>query len=118
MSRKRTNLDRAEADYLYATTLLEFNKYEQLQNLSIPERNSLIDKICIDAITQSCKNDKHIEAISQEILSYRLSKEDEIKFYSSSQYTTGLEKPENFNELLKKKYINLISEFISEVFVK
>jgi len=117
MSRKRTNLDRAEADYLYAATLLEFSRNNLFQDLSIPERNSLIDKVCIDAATQSCKNKDHIDAVMQEILSYRLSKEDEVKFYDVSQYTDGLEKPENFNELLKKKYLNLISEFVSEVFV-
>ena len=44
MNRKRTNLDRAEADYLYANVLLEFNKYNSFQTLSIPERNDLISK--------------------------------------------------------------------------
>ena len=116
MSRKRTNLDTAEAEYLYANVLVEFNNYDLFQGLSIPERNDLIDKVCIDVIKQSCKNEDHIEAVSQEILSYRLSKEDEIKFYSNSQFTDGLEKPENFNVLLKKKYLDLICKLVREFY--
>ncbi len=116
MSRKRTNLDTAEAEYLYANVLVEFSKYESFQDLAIPERNNLVDKVCTDVIRKSCKNEEHIEAVSQEILSYRLSKEDEIKFYSNSQFTKGLEKPENFDALLKKKYLNLIDKLVGHHF--
>ena len=115
MSRKRTNLDTAEAEYLYANVLLEFNKFEIFKTLSIPKRNDLIDKVCIDAIKQTCKNEEHIEAVSQEIISYRLSKEDEVKFYSDAQYTSGLEKPEQYDARLKKKYLNLITLLVEEV---
>ena len=116
MSRKRTNLDTAEAEYLYANVLVEFNKYDSFQELSIPERNDLVDKICIDVITKSCKNEEHIEAVSQEILSYRLSKEDEVKFYSNTQYTSGLEKPENFDALLKKRYFAFLGKLVKATF--
>lgn len=115
MSRKRTNLDSAEAEFLYSNTLLEFNKYDSFKDLIIPERKNLIDEICVKSIIQTCRNKEHIEAATQEVLAYRLSKEKEMKFYDISQYTSGSEKAENFNELLKKKYINLISELVSEV---
>ena len=115
MNRKRTNLDSAEADFLYSNTLVEFNKYDSFKDLIIPERNNLIDEICVKSINQTCRNKEHIEAVTQEVLAYRLSKEEEMKFYDISQYTSGFEKQENFNELLKKKYINLISELVSEV---
>ncbi len=117
MSRKRTNLDTAEAEYLYANVLLEFNKYESFQTLSIPERNGLIDKVCIATLEQSCKNEEHVEAVTQEILSYRLSKEDEVKFYSDTKYTKGLEKPENFNALLKKRHLDLLCNLVKAEFL-
>jgi len=43
MNRKRTNLDTSEAEFLYAHSLVEFNKHKKFQELSIPERNNLVD---------------------------------------------------------------------------
>ena len=116
MSRKRTNLDTAEAEYLYANTLVEFSKYKSFQKLSIPERNNLVDNICIAAIKKSCRNEEHIEAVTQEITSYSLTKDDEIEFYSNAKYTKGLEKPENFQLLLEKKYLPLICNLVGLLF--
>ena len=113
MERKRTNLDTAEAEFLYANSLVEFNKYENFQKLSIPERNNLVDEVCLEALRKSCKDDNHIDAVSKEILSYKLTKEEEHKYYSSDKYVKGLERPENFDEMLKVKYVNLISNIIS-----
>jgi len=112
MSRKRTNLDTAEAEFLYANTLVEFSKYKSFQELSIPERNILVDNVCIEVIEKSCRNVEHIEAVTQEITSYSLTKDEEIKFYSNAQYTKGLEKPENFQPLLEKKYLALICSLV------
>jgi hypothetical protein len=110
MSRKRTNLDTAEAEFLYANVLVELNKKEAFQKLSIPERNNLVDKVAINVIKKSCKDAEHIQAISEEIVAYKLSGKEEAEFYSKSNYVTGLEKPANFNELLKTRYANFIKE--------
>jgi len=114
MSRKRTNLDTAEAEYLYANVLVEFSKYESFQDLAIPERNNLVDKVCTDVIRKSCKNEEHIEAVTQEIFSYKLTVEEEKQFYSSSVYTTGLEKPEQFDLLLNNRYKSRIGKLVKE----
>jgi len=114
MSRKRTNLDTAEAEYLYANVLVEFSKSELFQKLSIPERNNLVDEVAIEVVKKSCKNSDHIQAITDEILAYKLFGDDEKEFYSSLNYVTGLEKPANFNELLKVKYERLITEIVKE----
>ncbi len=110
MSRKKTNLDTLEAEYLYANVLVEYSKYESFQELSILERNNWVDKVCADVVRKSCKNEEHVEAITQEILSYKLSKEE--IFYGIDVYTSGLEKPESFNKLLEKRYNNKIVELV------
>lgn len=112
MGRKRTNLDTTEAEYLYANVLVEFNKYDSFEGLSIPERNDLIDKVCTDVIKEACKNKEHVEAVTQEILAYKLSKEEEERFYSPEVYTSGVEKQENFEKILGNRYQEKIVEFV------
>ncbi len=104
---------RLKLNFFMQTHQWNLNKYESFQKLSIPERNNLVDEVCLEALRKSCKDDKHINAVSKEILSYKFTKEEEDKYYGSDEYVKGLERPENFDEMLKVKYLNLISNIVS-----
>ncbi len=112
MKRKRTNLDTAEANYLYAQVLVEFNSYEKFKNLSIPERNNLIDEVCAKVIDEANKQKQDREAIKFELNSYKLSEEEKKKFYDESFYQKDLIKPDNFNDKMKEKYFELIKNSV------
>ncbi len=117
MQRKRNNLDTAEANYLYAHVLIEFNKYDKFRNLSILEKNNLIDDICLKSIDIANKDDDTKEALKLEIKSYKLSEEEKKNFYNESIYENSLPKPDNFTAVMKNKYEDVIKRNVKE-FIK
>jgi len=114
LKRKRNNLDKAEAEFLYANVLTECNKYKVFENLSVTEKNNLIDKICLSAIKEVHTDKDNIEALSQEILSYKLREDELKKFYAPDIYDSEINKPENFNSLLAKQYTDVIKDFVKK----
>ncbi len=112
--RKRTKLDTIEANYIYAKVLLAFNKINGFSDLSIPERNSLIDSACEEIIERANSAEEDINALKLELNSYRLNDEEKREFYNPELYESTVEKPKNFNEKLKKKYSKLINEIVSQ----
>jgi hypothetical protein len=114
MKRKRNNLDTAESNFLYAQVLVELNKNEKFKNLSILERNNLIDEVCLKCIDIANKNNTDKEALKFEIKSYKLSDEEKKKFYSDEVYENNLAKPEDFNDKMKIKYAEIIKNTIKE----
>jgi hypothetical protein len=114
LSRKRTKLDTIEANYIYAKVLLAFNKLKGFSDLPIPVRNSLIDSACEEIIERANDSEENIEALKSEIYSYRLNDDEKEKFYSPEFYDAEIEKPKNFNSLLKEKYSDLISQTVSK----
>ena len=114
MKRKRNNLDTSEANYLYAQVILALNKNKKFNDLSIPERNNLIDKICIECINLANSDEDDKEALILEIQSYKQSDEEKRNFYDSNVYENNLEKPEDFNDKMKKKYDEIIKKTIKE----
>ncbi|GEM_PF-2183544 len=116
MSRKRTNLDTSEANFVYVHVLLELNKFEEFNKLFITERNKLTDEICLSVIDKANKNEDDKEALKFELLSYKLSDEEKKKYYNPGNYIDNLPKPENFNKLLEEKYLGIIKETVKEKF--
>ncbi len=114
MKRKRTNLDTSEANYIYAHVLLELNKHDKFNKLFITERNKLIDEICLEVIENANKNEDDKEALKFEILAYKLSEEERKKSLLPSVYRSDLEKPEDFNERMNKKYDEIIKQIVRE----
>ena len=114
MQRKRNNLDTAEANFLYAHVLIELNKYDKFRNLSILERNNIIDDICLKCIDIANKDEDTKEALKLEIKSYKLSEEEKKNFYNESVYENSLPKPVNFTAVMKNKYEDVIKRSVKE----
>ena len=76
--RKRTNLDTAEANYIYAKVLIALNKTEKFANLSLPERNKVIDDISAKIIKKA-NDEEDAEAILFELKSYKMTDEERKK---------------------------------------
>jgi hypothetical protein len=115
--RKRTNLDTSEANYLYASVLLKFNKNEKLRDLPIIVKNKLIDEVCERCIEQANENPDDIEALKFEVKAYKLTEEEREKSLSKEVYEIH-EKPAGFNEKLKEKYSSIIEEEIEKIVEK
>ena len=115
MKRKRTNLDKAEAEYLYANVLLEFSKYDTFKDLSILEKNNIIDQVSLNAVKQAHSDEDDIEAVTQEILSYKLTDEELKDFYSADKYISDVEKPSDYNLMLEKRYSGIIKRLVADV---
>ena len=117
MKRKRNNLDTAEANFLYAHVLIELNKYDKFRNLSILERNNIIDGICLKCIDTANNDDDTKEVLKLEIKSYKLSEEEKKNFYNESVYENSLPKPVNFIAGMKNKYEDVIKKIIKDSFM-
>jgi hypothetical protein len=109
--RKRTNLDTAEANYIYAKVLIALNKTEKFANLSLPERNKVIDDISAKIIKKA-NDEEDAEAILFELKSYKMTDEERKKTLLPEVYTADLPKPKGFNRILKEKYEQIIAEEI------
>ncbi len=112
--RKRNNLDTSEANYLYAAVLLRFNKNEKLKDLPIPVKNKLIDETCERCIERANPNKDDAEAIKFEVKAYKLTDEERAASLSEENYEI-LEKPKNFNRMLKEKYASIIDEEVARI---
>jgi len=114
MSRKRTNLDTSEANYIYAHVLLELNKYGKFKDLFVTERNKLVDEICLEVIEMANNNEDDKEALKFEILAYKLQEKEKKEKLLSSYYINNIVKPKNFNDLMKTKYEKVIKQLVEK----
>lgn len=114
MSRKRTNLDTSEANYIYAHVLLELNKYEKFKDLFLTERNKLVDEICLEVIEMANNNKDDKEALKFEILAYKLQEKEKKEKLLPSYYINNIVKPKNFNDLMKTKYEKVIKQLVAK----
>ncbi len=114
MSRKRTNLDTSEANYIYAHVLLELNKYEKFKDLFVTERNKLVDEICLEVIEMANNNEDYKEALKFEILAYKLQEKGKKEKLLSSYYINNIVKPKNFNDLMKTQYEKVIKQLVAK----
>ncbi len=111
MKRKLTSLDISEANFIFAHVMLELNKNEKFNNLVVTQRNKLIDEICLEVIDKANKDEDDKEILKSEILAYKIPGTEKKKHPLE---IVNLEKPGNFNEIMRRKYENIIRETVKK----
>ncbi len=109
----RNSLQTSEANYIYANVLVKLNKNSNFVNLSLPEKNSIIEMISKSIVSEKNQDPNIVEALLFEMLSFRLSDEEKQIAYNEKNYLVK-EKPQGFNKSLIEKYQETITKKVNQ----
>jgi hypothetical protein len=109
----RNTLQTSEANYVYANVLVKLNKNQNFANLSLPEKNSIIEMISKSIVSSINQDHNIVEALVFEMLSFRLSEEEQQIAYNENNYLV-IDKPQSFNKSLIDKYHETITEKVNQ----